>query len=161
MSYQNEIHIGEDTSDDDYVTESDETDEDYDYEIDTELETLRKLIQSIDSSIETLETQMISIQRPIEGLHIDQLGDIPFLQTSPFRQTALKFKHDLPGGLTASKRYTFAEICETLRNYMYEHNMVQSDGTIHLTPAFMSLFGIKTPIVTYMGLLRHLHTVVY
>jgi hypothetical protein len=102
---------------------------------------------------------MISIQRPIEDLHIDQLGDIPFLQSSPFRQTILKFKHDIGIGLDISVRHTFSDICTKLRSYLFTHNCVQDDGTIQLPPSLQSVFGLKTPI-TYIELLRHLHTIV-
>jgi hypothetical protein len=166
MNSHNEIH----DSDEDY-----ESDDDSNYESSSdsecmsdvesfsgELTQLRKIVASINSTIETLETQLISIQRPIEALHMEQLGDIPFLESSPFRHNMLKFKSDINiPGLDVSKRYSFADIMKHVRTYLFDSSAVQADGQIKLTKDMRKLLGIREHEVSYVDIMNHMRQIVH
>lgn len=173
MNYQNEIH------DNEYTSEHESTDTGYDSDSGAEsseaesitsiesfsgdLSQLRAIVSSINATIETLETQLISIQRPIEALHIDQLGDVPFLQSSPFRHTMLKFKADVSiPGIDVHKRHSFAEIMTAVRSYLFTGGAIQEDGTIHLSKEMRkTLGGIKESSLTYIELMQHMREIVH
>lgn len=127
-----------------------------------DLTQLRKIVASINSTIETLETQLISIQRPIEELHMEQLGDIPFLESSPFRHTMLKFKHhvEIPG-LDTTKRHSFADIMKHVRTYLFESGAVQEDGSICLSKPTRKMLGIKEERVSYIDIMNHMRQIVH
>lgn len=127
-----------------------------------DLTQLRTIVASLNATIETLETHLISIQRPIELLHLDQLGDIPFLQSSPFRHNELKFKsHVGIPGIDTKKRYTFAEIMAIVRDYLFTNNAVQEDGSIKLTKEMKKVIGIKESNVSYIDIMNHMRQIVH
>lgn len=168
MNSHNEIHDSEDDfeSDDDYETSSDSesvcTSEESIESFSGDLTQLRKIVASINSTIETLETQLISIQRPIEALHMEQLGDTPFLESSPFRHTMLKFKSDVRiPGIDTSKRYSFADIMKYVRTYVFESGAVQPDGSIKLTKDMRKMLGIKEETISYIDIMNHMRQIVH
>jgi hypothetical protein len=173
MNSHNEIHDSDHDIDDDEYTSADDSaadsadDSEYSEEsIESfrgDLTQLRRIVSSINSTIETLETQLISIQRPIEALHMEQLGDVPFLETSPFRHTMFKFKTDVGiPGFDSGKRYMFADIMKHVRTYLFETGAVQSDGSIKLTSETRKLFGIKEKnerIVSYIDIMHYMRQI--
>ena len=128
-----------------------------------DLSQLRSVVASINKTIETLETQLISIQRPIEALHVDQLGDVPFLHSSPFRHTMLKFKADVGiPGIDVHKRHSFADIMSAVRSYLFSCGAVKEDGEIRLSKDMRkALGGIKQTSLSYVELMQHLRTIVH
>jgi hypothetical protein len=168
MNYHNEIHDNTSEHDDDssYMSETSETSAAESVSsiesFSGDLSQLRSVVAAINASIQTLETQLISIQRPIESLHVDQLGDVPFLHSSPFRHTMLKFKSDVGiPGLDTHKRYSFAEILAIVRTYLFESGAVQEDGTICLSKELQKSLGIHESSLSYIELMRHLRDIVH
>lgn len=169
MNSHNEIHDSDEEyeSDNDYESSSDSDrsecmSEESIESFSGDLTQLRKIVASINATIETLETQLISIQRPIEALHMEQLGDIPFLESSPFRHTMLKFKSDIKiPGLDASKRHSFAEIMKHVRAHLFESGAVQPDGSIQLTKDMRKMLGIKEKTVSYIDIMNHMRQIVH
>jgi hypothetical protein len=178
MNYQNEIHDNDNDNDTDRdcsdgSSSRTTTDDDGVGSMSSiesfsgDLTQLRSVVASINATIEVLETQLISIQRPIEALHVDQLGDVPFLQSSPFRHTLLKFKSPsvgipgLGGGAPQSKRHTFSDIMAHVRTYLFDKGAVHADGSIHLTRDMQRALGIKTPpVITYIDMMRYMREIV-
>lgn len=172
MNYHNEIHDNEHASDhessdsDEYTGSESENDVESVSSIESfsgDLSQLRSVVASINKTIETLETQLISIQRPIEALHVDQLGDVPFLHSSPFRHTMLKFKADVGiPGIDVHKRHSFADIMSAVRSYLFTSGAVQEDGTLQLSKEMRkTLGGIKQSSLSYIELMQHLRTIVH
>jgi hypothetical protein len=170
MNYHNEIHDNIhsdcDTSDEYYSESETESVAESVSSIESfsgDLSQLRAIVASINTTIETLETQLISIQRPIEALHIDQLGDVPFLTSSPFRHTMLKFKSDVDiPGIDTHKRHSFADIMAAVRTYLFTKNAVHEDGTIHLSKEMRkALGGIKDSSLTFIELMQHMREIVH
>jgi hypothetical protein len=167
MNSHNEIHDSEhdhDESEDSY-TPSDSASENSEESIESfsgDLKQLRHVIATINSTIEILETQLISIQRPIEALHMEQLGDTPFLESSPFRHTMLKFKLDVGiPGLDTSKRYSFADIMKCVRTYLFKSGAVLPNGSIVLKKNMRKMLGIKEETVSYVNIMNHIRQIVY
>ena len=168
MNSHNEIHDSDhdhDESDGDYESSLDSGASDSEESIESfsgDLSQMRRIVASINSTIEMLETQLISIQRPIESLHMEQLGDVPFLESSPFRHTMLKFKSDvcIPG-LDTSKRHSFADIMKNVRTYLFESGVVQEDGSIKLTKEMQKMLGIKEKTVSYVDIMNHMRQIVH
>ena len=169
MNSHNEIHDSDhdhDESEDEYESSSESVVSDNSEEsiesFSGDLSQMRRIVASINSTIEALETQLISIQRPIESLHMEQLGDVPFLESSPFRHTMLKFKSDVRiPGLDTSKRYSFADIMKNVRTYLFESGAVQDDGSIKLTKDMRKMLGIKDETVSYVDIINHMRQIVH
>jgi hypothetical protein len=173
MNYHNEIHDNEHSEyeSDDYSESETESVGSMDSKgsmdsiesFSGDLSQLRHIVATINATIETLETQLISIQRPIEALHVEQLGDTPFLISSPFRHTMLKFKSDVGiPGIDVHKRHSFADIMSAVRAYVFANDAVRDDGSIHLSKAMRkALGGIKESSLTYVELMQHMREIVH
>ena len=122
------------------------------------MEEITDVINAFNVEICELEKQLETIQRPMEALALNQLGDIQFHESSPFRHHTFKVQIGIPG-IDISKRYPFHEICTIVRNYLFETGSVNSDGTIKLTKQLQKLFGIKESVTTYLNVLKHLRKV--
>ncbi len=134
-------------------------------DIESQLQQMTTLVGTLNGEIEMLETRMMAMQRPIESLHIDQLGDIPFVVTSPFRHHTFAIQAPgipgIPGipGVDINKRHAFHEICTVMRAHIFHVNAVQADGTIVMDASLQKLFHTKEKLVTYPHLMRLLRKV--
>ena len=120
---------------------------------------LRHLISELYGEAEELESHLTDLHIPLEKLELAQLGDIPFLQGSPFRTATFQVKPPGFPGADLSRRYAFHEICAILRTYLYSSGAVAPDGTITLSKQLKSLFEVQGEKVTYIELLGHLRSV--
>ena len=131
-------------------------------DIESQLQQMTTLVGTLNGEIEMLEARMMAMQRPIESLHIDQLGDIPFIVTSPFRYHTFAIQAPgIPGipGVDINKRHAFHEICTVMRAHIFHVNAVQADGTIVMDASLQKLFHTKEKRVTYPHLMRLLRKV--
>lgn len=126
-------------------------------ELEAELERLSALVGTLLTQLETTEAHLAVLQPHIEDLHVHQLGDLPFLETSPFRHET--FRVQPPGfpGVELGQRYPFKDICDALRKYVIRGGAVADDGTIRLDAPLKKLFKTranKTTFLDMMGKLR-------
>jgi hypothetical protein len=132
------------------------------------LETMTDVINACNKEIAALERNLEELQRPIESLEVSQLGDVPFLSTSPFRQQTFRlyaeavdafrpFAKGVP--IDAETRLPFETICAMIRTHFFETGAVAKDGTITLTEEQRELFGIQEPTTTFLILLKHIRNV--
>jgi len=141
---------------------SDSEDEDEFLELEETLEATTTLIESMLKEVVSLEARLATIKRPLQALHIDQLGDLDFLKGSQFRQSEFKFaKSDVAvlAGLDPLKRHTFKKISECLRKAIIGQNLVNEDGLITLTKPIQKMFETKETMLTFPGLLGCLRKV--
>lgn len=141
--------------------ETDVSDVDSFATVEEKIQELSHLITEIYGEAEELESHLVHIQKPLEGLQISQLGQIPFLEGSPFRHATFKIKEEFNSilGLDVNKRYPFHKICDYLRDYLISTDAVLEDNKIKLDKKLQSLFGIKESIVGYVTLLGALRNV--
>jgi len=141
---------------------SDSEDEDEFLELEETLSETANLIESMLKEVVSLESRLATIKRPLQALHVDQLGDLEFLKGSPFRKTELKFsKPDVAvlAGLDPSKRHTFQKISECLRKAIITQKLVSDDGLIILTKPIQKIIETKETVLTFPGLLGCLRQV--
>ncbi len=127
--------------------------------VEERIATLKHLISELYGEAEELEAHLGDLHLPLEKLELAQLGDVPFLQSSPFRTATFQVKPPGFPGADLSRRYAFHEICAVLRAYLYSSGAVAPDGTITLSKQLKSLFGVQSEKVTYIELLGHLRSV--
>ena len=96
--------------------------------------------------LENTETALHKLQRPMEQLSLQQLGDVPFLQTSPFRFQEFMLKKR-PG-----KRIPFHVLCGELRSHSLSHSLSESRD-IPMTPFLKEQLDISANTLTYPQLL--------
>lgn len=128
------------------------------YMIENELESLSTMIETLTKALHSLESQMGSFHRPLESLHMNQLGCVPFLTSSPFRHASFALKPPGFPGVDLSKRYTYHAMCSMLRNYLFASGAVAPDGKITLNKQLQTLFGLEeahTDYITLLGALRN------
>jgi hypothetical protein len=131
-------------------------------ELEETLEATTALIESMLKEVISLETRLATMKRPLQAMHVDQLGDLDFLKGSSFRQTEFKFaKHDVAvlAGLDPKKRHTFQKISECLRKAIIGQKLVNEEGTITLTKPIQKMFETKETTITFPGLLGCLRQV--
>lgn len=141
---------------------SDTEDEEGFEELEQTLEDTCNLIESMLKEVTVLEQRLFNLQRPIQYLHIEQLGELEFLASSPFRQTEFKFATPevaALAGLDIKKRHTFHTIAESLRNAIIAQNCVDERGIISLSKPLQKMFETKDTSMTFPALLGHLRFV--
>jgi hypothetical protein len=132
--------------------------EDSSCDVQEQLERFTDVIDAVAQEIAALEAQLEALRRPIESLELAQLGDVPFLVTSPFRNAAFRVKPPGFPGLDLDKRYPFHTICDMLRNYVFQIGAVKDDGSVVLPSHLQQLFGAQEH-TTYLELLTMLRNV--
>jgi len=111
-------------------------------EIQGQLSALSGLMETLMNQTTAMESQMKSMQRPLEGLALDQLGDIPHLAASPFRKQMFVYKC-APPGVDVKQRYSFETICGHFRTYIFGHNLVDANGVITADKTLATLLEIQ------------------
>jgi hypothetical protein len=141
---------------------SDTEDEEGFEEVEQTLEDTCILIETMLNEVTVLEQKLFNLQRPIQNLHIEQLGDLEFLASSPFRQTEFRFaKPEVAAlaGLDIKKRHTFHKISECLRDAIIAQKCVDEQGIITLSKPLQKMFETKDTSMTFPALLGHLRSV--
>ena len=141
-----------------YMSESVSDNNDYN-ELETTLEGLRSMLGDMLEGIEAMEAKLVTLQRPIQNMYADQLGDVPFLESSPFRNASFLVKAPGFPGVDLTKRYKFKDITVMLRNYLEKKNAIDVNGIITPPPQIKKLFGIKAKTTTFMELIANLRNV--
>jgi len=120
------------------------------------------LMESMLNDLTNLEARLEALHRPLRDLHVEQLGNLDFLASSPFRHAAFQFKDAqtaAAAGLCGAKRYPYHIICKTLRTALITSGQVDKDGTLRLNAATKQLFGVEDDTISYPVLLGHLRNV--
>jgi len=104
-------------------------------------------VEAVLQVLETAEATLQKLQRPIESLALDQLGEVPFLLTSPFRQEKFSLKR------APSVRLSFHTICSELRAHSLP---LTREGVIQTSPFLREQMNISTETTTFPQLLRSL-----
>jgi len=136
---------------------SDEEAEEADESIQQQLDSLMDLMESLVKDIERVETELVKLQPRMEDLYVNQLSEIPFLETSPFRFEAFLVKSPGFPGIDLERRYPFHEICSLLRAYLVESNSINTEGLIVPNKLLRKLFGRSLKPISFvqmLGLLR-------
>jgi hypothetical protein len=120
------------------LSSSSDSDDEYETDIGEQYDALLSQIEHLATLIETTETALHKLQRPILSLSTQQLGDLAFLESSPFRKQAFLVRMDPRGD-----RRPFHEICAELREYLFHNAAVTSDGSITITPLLRSQLRFK------------------
>jgi len=117
---------------------SSDSDDEYDSNVGEQYDALLTQIQELATIIETTEIALHKLKRPILSLSTQQLGDLTFLESSPFRKQAFHICMDSRG-----ERRPFHEICAQVRAHVFDSNAVAADGTITITPLLRSQLRFK------------------
>jgi hypothetical protein len=136
-----------------------ESDDECIQEIEQQLVILSDTIESLLTNVETFEKELIAMERPIENIALAQLGDIPYLITSPFREATFSFRSPGLPGIELSRQYSFRDICELLRSYLFRMNLIDADETIHMNDVLKNVFQTQEATTTYLNLIAKLRTV--
>ena len=142
------------------VASTDYSDVDSFASVEMNVAALNHAISELYGEAEELEEQLLTMERPLENTQLSQLGQLPFLESSPFRHAAFKVKPPGIPGVDCDKRYPFHTICTFLRNYLIEANMVLPNGDVCLNTHLQQLFGIKESVIGYVYLIGRLRQVI-
>ena len=128
--------------------------------IQADFERLTEALSHFHNNLENIGENLGKIQKPIENIEIEQLTNPEFLEKSPFRLQKFLLKNQdfsTIHGIDLTKRYSFANICSLLRNYIFSKNLVNSDGTIQINEPLQKLLKIQsTESITYLDLIAGL-----
>ena len=165
-SYQ---HIGmseyypsdDDSTGDSLCTESTTSSMESFSEIQGQLTTLTGLMEMLMDQTTAMESQMKTMQRPLEGIALDQLGDIPHLAASPFRKQMFAYKRALPG-IDITRRYSFQDICSHLRSHIFSKELADTQGIITVDDTLAALLEIQVGHkMNFIEMLHYLRRAVY
>ena len=96
--------------------------------------------------LETAEAGLLTLQRPMERMALHQLGNIPFLQTSPFRQESFLLKRRPQG-----PRVSFRSICAELRAHCL--TLPTEGDKLVVSPFLREMLHVTTRTTTFPALL--------
>lgn len=142
------------------MSSSDESDNDDIYEaIRSNIEMIHQKIEELSREAESLEDELQLLHPPLQDLNLSQLGDVPFLEKSPFRIATFAVKSPGFAGIDLTKRYCFKDICEMLRKYLLSTGAIMPDGYVNLDAQLQSLFELqdvsKIGYIELIGKLRN------
>lgn len=120
---------------------------------------LGHLIADLYGRAEELEEHLLTLQKPLEGTQVAQLGQLPFLEASPFRHATFKVKPPGFPGADLEHRYAFHEVCALLRSHLVATGSVNADGTVRLSTTLKTLFEVEEPVIGYVSLLGRLRKI--
>jgi hypothetical protein len=124
-----------------------------------QLESLMDLMESLVKDIGRVETELARLQPHMEDLYVNQLSEIPFLETSPFRFETFLVKPPGFPGIDLKKRYPFHEICSLLRTYLIESNSINEEGMVLPNKLLRKFFGRSLKPISFLQLLGLLRAV--
>jgi hypothetical protein len=129
--------------------------------LEEDIQTMSMHISEMYGLTEELEEYLTTLRRPMTHLELSQLGDTPFLKSSPFRNATFSFQKDIviPGFDHGGKRYSFQTICSMIRDYLFRTHAVQMDGQIKLSRELQKVFGCNDEYVSYPELILKLKNV--
>lgn len=116
-------------------------------------------LEELYGEAEELEEHLHDLHVPITDLHLQQLGDVPFLKTSPFRTTTFAVKPPGFPGADLTVRYPFHVICAILRDHLFKTGAVGADGAITLSKPLQILFEVQEPTIQWIPLIGKLRAV--
>ncbi len=116
-------------------------------------------LEELYGEAEELEEHLHDLHVPITDLHLQQLGDVPFLERSPFRTATFAVKPPGFPGADLSVRYMFHVICGILRDHLFKSGAVAADGTITLNKHLQTLFEVQEPTIQWIPLIGKLRAV--
>ena len=116
-------------------------------------------LEELYGEAEELEEHLHDLHVPLTDLHLQQLGDVPFLQSSPFRTATFAVKPPGFPGANLTTRYPFHVICGILRDYLFQSGAVAADGTITLSAQLQTLFEVQDPTIQWIPLIGRLRAV--
>lgn len=125
------------------------------------LESMRELMHAMLEETEELEARLLTLQRPIEDLALEQLGDVPFLQASPFRHQTFLLKVDGIPGFTAGQRYPYHELVSVLRAHLIETGAMDAEGVATLAKPLQRLLGVEEERLSFLQILGHLRKILH
>lgn len=126
--------------------------------VQADLERMSAIINELNTGVQDLEAHMTTLHRPMEALHLDQLGDVPFLASSPFRHQTFAVQPPGIPGIDLERRYTFHTICAALRNYCITLGANSATHEIELPELLQNLFGLTKG--SYLDMLVNLRRVI-
>jgi len=133
---------------DDYDADSDNEDieEDEEDSVLTTYATLLTEVEVLMTVLETAEAGLAALQRPMEQLALHQLGNVPFLQSSPFRQESFLLKRRIEGN-----RVPYHVVCAQLRAHCLT---LPTEGDELVVSSFLrDMLHIRTRTTTFPRLL--------
>ena len=96
--------------------------------------------------LETAEAGLLTLQRPMERMALHQLGHIPFLQTSPFRQESFLLKRRPQG-----PRVAFQTLCAELRAHCL--TLPTEGDKLVVSPFLREMLHLETRTTTFPALM--------
>ena len=96
--------------------------------------------------LETAEAGLLTLQRPMERMALHQLGHIPFLQTSPFRQESFLLKRRPQG-----PRVSFRSVCAELRAHCL--TLPTEGHELVVSPFLREMLHVTTRTTTFPAIL--------
>ena len=127
--------------------------------IEMNISELNHMICEMYGQAEELEEHLATLHVPLEGLHVSQFGQLPFLAATPFRHATFKIKPPGFPGVDLERRFPFHEICSILRNYLVSTGAVLPDGTVRLSAQLQTLFETQETTLGFVSLLGMLRKV--
>lgn len=120
---------------------------------------MNHVLEELYGEAEELEEHLHDLHVPITDLHLQQLGDVRFLQSSPFRAATFAVKSPGFPGADLSTRYPFHVVCAILRDHLFKSGAVAADGTITLNKPLQTLFEVQEPTIQWIPLIGKLRSV--
>ena len=125
-----------------------------------QLEAMEATMAEMAATSDRINRRLADLERPISEVELASLSDTKHLRDSPFRQATFRFKQhvNLPF-IDRAKRYTFAEICATMRSYLIAAVAVDADGVIALDETTQRLLETQESRITFPQLAALLRNV--
>ena len=124
------------------------------------IESVREQLEEFDAAVEFVQAAAQKMEQPITGVAVGSFVQPAFLKAAPFRQERFKWTEEAKTVFgQEAESASFAEICTTIRTYLFENGLVKG-GKINLdveeAEDLKAILDIEDTTTTFVGILAHL-----
>jgi hypothetical protein len=125
------------------------------------IDTIFEQLEEFEAGVESVHATAQKMEQPVTGVAVGSFVQPAFLKAAPFRQERFRWTEEAKTlfGQEAESA-SFAEICATIRTYLFENGLVQTGGMIDLgleeAEDLKAILDIEDTTITFVGILVHL-----
>ena len=118
-------------------------------------------LEEFEVGIESVQDCAHKMEQPITEVAVASFVQPAFLKTAPFSQERFRWTEEAKTLFAATESAApFADICATIRQYLFDNGLVREDGKVDLgkeaAEDLKTLLETEETMTTFMGVLMHL-----
>jgi hypothetical protein len=124
------------------------------------IDSICEQLEEFEAGVESVQAAAQKMEQPVTGVAVGSFVQPAFLKAAPFRQEKFRWTEEAKTVFgQEAESASFAEICSTIRTYLFENGLVK-EGKINLDAEeaedLKALLDTEESTTTFVGILAHL-----